>query len=191
MDKHMKYSVLAITALVMALGIPVSASAQTSLGAGLHLAQSRMPEAEPEAEMRMPVPGGGGNLAVKGCWRSKQVLFDRYRGAFCRERGADGSYRVDGGGLSCRGDLDWSRDGRRVEIRFNRGRCNRNTDWSRDRISCSVDNGRAEAPGIPMVEQAQARMPIPSGGEALRMNCVYRPSTGSFGPERFTARRTD
>jgi hypothetical protein len=147
---------------------------------------------DPDMEMRMPVPGAGSNLRVRGCWRNKQILYGRYRISFCLERGVDGAYRVDGGGLTCRGDVDWSRDGRRVEIRLNRGRCNRNTDWSRDRISCRIEDGRAQGTGIPVLEPAQSRMPTPSGaGDAWRMDCIYRPSKGPYGPERFTARRTD
>ena len=185
---------MATIAASAAFWIFTPASAQTSPGAGLHLAQTRMPEPDqdPDIEMRMPIPGGSSNLSVRGCWRNKQILYGKYRVSFCLERGVDGAYRVDGGGLTCRGDLDWSRDGRRVEIRFNRGRCNRNIDWSRDRISCRVEDGRAGDSSDPIVEPAQARMPTTSGsGEAWRMNCTYRPSTGPYGPERFTARRTD
>jgi hypothetical protein len=142
--------------------------------------------------MRMPVPGGSPNQQrVRGCWRSNQILYGRYALRFCLDRSNDGSYRVEGGGLSCRGDLDWSRSGSDVSIRFNRGRCNGNTDWSRDRISCRVDNYFGEAPGALPVEPAQARMPVPGDDNAWRMSCVYRPSTGRFGPTRFTARRID
>ena len=186
-------SVVAMIAALAALSIAAPAFSQPSPAAGFQLAQARMPDTdqEPDAEMRMPVPGGG-NLGVRGCWRNKQILYGRYRISFCLERGVDGAYRVEGGGLTCRGDIDWSRDGRRVEIRLNRGRCNRNTDWSRDRISCRVEDGRAEGTGVAVLEPAQARMPTQSGaGEAWRMNCIYRPSTGPFGPERFTARRID
>lgn len=194
METRMRYSVAAFAAVLTALSVISPALAQTSPGAALHLAQSRMPEQEqdPDMEMRMPMPGVGGALGVKGCWRSKQTLYGKYRVSFCLERGVDGAYRVDGGGLTCRGDLDWSQDGRKVEIRFNRGRCNRNTDWSRDRISCRVDDGRAQGTGIPVLEPAQARMPTPGGGrDARRMDCIYRPSTGPQSPERFNARRTD
>lgn len=190
----MRYSVIGTIAAVAVFWIIAPALAQTSPGTGLHLAQTRMPEPDqdPDMEMRMPVPGGASNLGVRGCWRNKEILYGKYRVSFCLERGVDGAYRVDGGGLTCRGDLDWSRDGRRVEIRLNRGRCNRNTDWSRDRISCRVEDGRAGSPGLAVVEPAQARMPTPSGNDdAWRMNCVYRPSNGPYGPERFTARRTD
>lgn len=194
MYPQMRNLVLAIVAALAALSISAPAIAQSSSEAGWQLAQARMPEPDqdPEMEMRMPTPGGGGKLGVRGCWRNKQALYGRYRVSFCLERGADGSYRVEGGGLTCRGDIDWSRDGRRVDIRLNRGRCNRNTDWSRDRITCRVEDGRADVPGVPVVEPAQARMPTPSGGgDAWRMTCTYRPSTGPYGPEKFTARRID
>lgn len=187
----MRYAVVGIAAALAAFGVSTFASAQAVPGSAWQLAQSRMPEPDQDMEMRMPVPGGS-NLKVRGCWRSRQILFGQYRVAFCLDRGADGYYRVEGNKLSCRGDLDWSRDGRQVDIRFNRGRCNRNTDWSRDRISCRIDDARGGAPGVPSVEPAQARMPVPGdGGEASRLNCIYRPSTGPYGPQRFTARRTD
>lgn len=36
-------------------------------------------------------------------------------------------------------------------------------------------------------------MPVPNGGggggNVTRLSCVYRPSTGPYGPERFEARR--
>lgn len=193
MNHQKTNSVVAIIAALAALSIAAPAFSQPSSPEGFQLAQTRMPEPEedPDIEMRMPVPGGG-NLGVRGCWRNKQILYGKYRISFCLERGVDGAYRVDGGGLTCRGDIDWSRDGRRVEIRLNRGRCNRNTDWSRDRISCRIEDGRAGGAVIPAFELAQARMPTPSSaGEAWRMNCIYRPSKGPYGPERFTARRTD
>jgi hypothetical protein len=190
----MRNSVVTAAAVLAVMCVAGGALAQTVPAGAWQEAQARMPEPEPEMEMRMPVPGGGGNsqLRVRGCWRANQILFGKYRVAFCLDRGVDGSYRVDGGGLTCRGDLDWSRNGRQVEIRFNRGRCNRNTDWSRDRISCRIEDGWGGAPGALAVEPAQARMPTPGGGgEAWRMSCIYRPSTGPFGPQRFTARRTD
>jgi hypothetical protein len=189
----MRHSILAAVAVAAVLGVPGLSQAQGVPAGVWQEAQARMPE--PEPEMRMPVPGGGGNsqLRVRGCWRGNQILFGKYRLSFCLDRGVDGSYRIEGGGLSCRGDLDWFREGREVNIRMNRGRCNRNTDWSRDRINCRVDDSMwGEAPGVLPVEPAQARMPVPGGNaEAFRMSCVYRPSTGPFGPQRFTARRVD
>lgn len=194
MKPRMRIQMLAIVAALAGLSMSAPADAQPSSEAGFQLAQARMPEPDqdPDMEMRMPTPGGGGSLDVRGCWRNKQILYGKYRVSFCLDRRSDGAYRVEGGGLTCRGDIDWSRDGRRVEIRLNRGRCNRNTDWSRDRISCKIEDGRADAPGAAVLELAQARMPTPSGGgDAWRMSCTYRPSTGPYGPERFTAKRTD
>jgi len=73
---------------------------------------------------------------------------------------------------------------------MNRGRCNRNTDWSRDRITCSID-AYGEAPGQAALIPAQVRMPVPNGGgyDISRLNCVYRPATGPWGPFRFVAKR--
>ncbi|PZF75955.1 hypothetical protein DK847_14975 [Aestuariivirga litoralis] len=174
----MKHLVMALVAASVALSIPAAA-------------QVRMPQPAPEMDpdMRMPVPGPGGG--VKGCWRAKQPLYGQYRLSFCLNRGSDGGYQVDGGKLSCGGDLDWQRNGNQVDIRMNRGRCNRNTDWSRDRISCTIDLYGA-APGEAALIPAQVRMPVPGGGgvsEISRLNCVYRPATGPYGPVRFIAKR--
>jgi len=175
----MKQFVMALVAASLLVSVPAAA-------------QVRMPQPapSPDPDMRMPVPGPGGG--VKGCWRAKQPLYGQYRLSFCLNRGSDGGYQVDGGKLSCSGDIDWQRNGNQVDIRMNRGRCNRNTDWSRDRISCTIDLYGA-APGQPAYIPAQVRMPVPndggSGPDITRLNCVYLPSTGAYGPFRFVARR--
>ena len=159
------------------------------MGAGFQQAQVRMPQPVPEMDpdMRMPAPGPGGG--VKGCWRAKGSLYGQYFLSFCLNRGSDGGYQVSGGKLNCQGDLDWVRNGNQVDIRMNRGRCNRNTDWSRDRISCTIDY-YSQAPGEAALIPAQVRMPTPGGGyDVNRLNCVYRPSTGPYGPVRFVAKR--
>ena len=186
----MRRFLIAIVAAAAALGIPAAGFADGVPAAGLQLAQLRMPQPAPapDPDMRMPVPGAG--AGVKGCWRAKQPLYGQYRLSFCLNRGSDGGYQVDGGKLSCSGDIDWQRYGDQVDIRMNRGRCNRNTDWSRDRISCTIDAYGA-APGQPAYIPAQVRMPVPNGGGAdiTRLNCVYLPSTGPWGPARFLAKR--
>ncbi len=120
------------------------------------------------------------------------MLYGQYRLSFCLNRGSDGGYQVDGNKLSCSGDIDWSRSGNQVDIRMNRGRCNRNTDWSRDRISCTIDL-YGDATGQPAYVPAQVRMPVPNGGgnapDITRLSCVYQPSTGPYGPVRFVAKR--
>jgi len=188
----MKHFVMAMIAALAALSVPAAALADATMGAGFQQAQVRMPQPAPmpDPDMRMPAPGPGGG--VKGCWRAKGALYGMYRLSFCLNRGQDGGYQVDGGKLSCGGDLDWVRNGNQVDIRMNRGRCNRNTDWSRDTISCTID-GYGEAPGQPAYIPAQVRMPVPGGGGAdiTRLNCVYRPATGPYGPARFVARRDD
>lgn len=186
----MKHIVIAMVAAAAALSIPGAAMADAMMGAGFQQAQVRMPQPapEPDPDMRMPAPGNGGG--VKGCWRAKGALYGMYRLSFCLNRGSDGGYQVDGGKLSCSGDIDWARNGNQIDIRMNRGRCNRNTDWSRDRISCTIDLYGA-APGEAALIPAQARMPVPGGGgyDIDRLNCVYRPVAGPYGPVRFVARR--
>lgn len=188
----MKHFVMAMVAAAAALIVPVAAQADAGMGAGFQYTQMKMPQPAPEMDpdMRMPAPGPGGG--VKGCWRAKGSLYGQYRLSFCLNRGSDGGYQVDGGKLSCGGDLDWVRNGNQIDIRMNRGRCNRNTDWSRDRISCTIDLYGA-APGQATLIPAQMRMPVPGGGgnDINRLNCVYRPATGPWGPVRFVARRDD
>ena len=188
----MRHFALALVAAAAVVGVS-GAAADGVMGAGFQQAQVRMPQPAPEMDpdMRMPVPGQG--AGVRGCWRAKGALYGMYRLSFCLNRGSDGGYQVDGGKLSCGGDLDWVRNGNQVDIRMNRGRCNRNTDWSRDRISCTID-GYGAAPGQSLLIPAQVRMPVPGGGgyyDISRLNCVYRPSTGPWGPFRFTAKRDD
>lgn len=185
----MKIFMMAMAAAA-ALSIPTAAMADGMMGAGFQQAQVRMPAPAPEMDpdMRMPAPGPGGG--VKGCWRAKGSLYGQYFLSFCLNRGSDGGYQVSGGKLNCQGDLDWVRNGNQVDIRMNRGRCNRNTDWSRDRISCTIDY-YSQAPGEAALIPAQVRMPTPGGGgyDVNRLNCVYRPSTGPYGPVRFVAKR--
>lgn len=186
----MKHFVMAAAAAAALLASHAVGFADSVSGAGFQQAQARMPQPAPEMDpdMRMPTPGAGGG--VRGCWRAKQLLYGQYRLSFCLNRGSDGGYQVDGGKLSCSGDIDWQRYGDQVDIRMNRGRCNRNTDWSRDRISCTIDLYGA-APGEAALIPAQVRMPVPGGGgtDINRLSCVYRPSTGPYGPMRFVARR--
>lgn len=191
----MKNFVMAMVAAAAAVSIPAAGFADGVAGAGFQQAQAqvRMPQPAPypDPDMRMPVPGPGGG--VKGCWRAKQPLYGQYRLSFCLNRGSDGGYQVNGGKLSCNGDIDWSRYGDQVDIRMNRGRCNRNTDWSRDRISCTID-AYGDASGQAALIPAQVRMPVPNGGGGdviTRLSCVYRPATGPWGPTRFVAKRDD
>lgn len=179
----MKHFMMAFVAATLALG--VSAEAQ----------QVRMPQPAPypDPDMGMPAPVQGSG--VKGCWRAKGSLYGQYRLTFCLNRGSDGGYQVDGGRLSCSGDIDWQRYGNQVDIRMNPGRCNRNTGWSPDRISCSIDAYGA-ADGDAQFIPAQVRMPVPNGGGGggsfvTRLSCVYRPATGPWGPTRFVAKRDD
>ena len=188
----MKYVRMVMVVAAAALSVPGAAMADAALGAGFQLAQVRMPQPAPypDPDMRMPTPGPGGG--VKGCWRAKGPLYGQYSLSFCLNRGSDGGYQVDGGKLSCAGDIDWVRNGNQLDIRMNRGRCNRNTDWSRDRITCTIDAYGA-APGQPAFIPAQVRMPVPGGGgyDISRLDCVYRPVAGPYGPVRFVARRDD
>ena len=187
----MKHFMMAVIAAAAAVSIPCAAMADAVPAAGFQLAQMRMPTPAPypDPDMGMPAPSAGSG--VKGCWRAKQPLYGQYQLSFCLNRGSDGGYQVEGKKLSCGGDIDWQRYGNQVEIRMNRGRCNRNTDWSRDTISCTIDRYGA-ADGQPAYIPAQVRMPVPSGGDLItRMNCVYRPSTGPWGPTRFIAKRDD
>ncbi|MFO1090505.1 MAG: hypothetical protein U1E46_13110 [Hyphomicrobiales bacterium] len=177
-----------VAALAALAALPASALAQT--------AQTAAPVIE--AQARMPIPAG--DVKVKGCWWSS-VLYGRYRIKFCLNGGEDGSYRVEGAGLTCKGDLDWFRNGREVRVLLNRGRCNGATDWSRDKFNCMVDV-YGSVPGA-LVEQAQAQpqmrmptpaMPMPGPGYseyADRMSCVYMPSKGPWTNTRFNARRAN
>jgi hypothetical protein len=179
----MKQIVMALVAASVVMSVPAAA-------------QVRMPQPAPypDPDMRMPVPAPGTGVGVKGCWQAKQMLYGQYSLSFCLNRGSDGGYQVNGGKLACSGDIDWSRYGNQIDIRMNRGRCNRNTDWSRDRISCSIDAYGA-MDGQPAYIPAQVRMPVPNGGSGgdyvTRLSCVYQPSTGPYGPQRFVAKRSN
>lgn len=116
-----------------------------------------------EVQAQMPIPGGAGR--VRGCWRSDHAIYGQYRIRFCLDRNGKGDYRVNGARLTCRGTLGWSQTKGAVRLRMDRGRCNGNTDWSRDRLSCDYNSRRD------------------------RMNCTYTASHGPWHPTRFTANR--
>jgi hypothetical protein len=83
-------------------------------------------------EVAVPVQGG-----LDGCYRISQSLYGPYRMSFCLDNG-QGSYRVTGGGLDCRGGIDANAYGRRVDIALSYSQCGRGTAWTADNLYCQA-----------------------------------------------------
>lgn len=141
------------------------------------------------AQQRMPVPSDP-SANIEGCWRGSERLYGQFRFEFCLQQWTNGLYRVDGQGLSCEGDLNWSRSGRSVSIRLRPTRCDRSTDWSPDIIKCTVGRTYGDLPMVRTQGSPQTRMPVPSGGNrpsgpsynppAELLTCEYVPTAGRY-----------
>lgn len=147
--------------------------------------------AQPKPFLAVPniaVPDRGG--ALDGCYRIDRALYGPYRMTFCLDD-RDGSYRVTGGGLNCRGDLDAYRSGpRRVDIQLKRSQCGRGTAWTADALSCQATgpvyglprpfNGKGPSPKIAVPD-------FPDRLQQLR--CTYDPAVRGYPTIQVIARK--
>lgn len=151
------------------------------------------------AQQRMPVPSDG-TTSVEGCWRGVDRLYGEYRFEFCLNQWTNGRYNVEGRGLACEGDLNWSRSGRSLSIRLRPTRCDRRTDWSPDVINCTLVRAYSERPVIrAQASGPEMRMPVPGGGNrppaptfgppAERLSCDYVPMGGGYRMTRIEFQR--
>jgi hypothetical protein len=105
---------------------------------------------------------------IEGCYRLDRAIYGPYRVSFCLDQNEAGSYMVRGGGLDCRGRLDWYQDGRNLTIDMARSRCGNRTAWTADAIDC-----RLPRPDRPITS----------------LNCRYYPSESGYPNLRVSARR--
>jgi hypothetical protein len=161
-----------------------TAFAVAALAAGASLAQSARPKiAVPE----VAVPDRGHGL--DGCYRVDRPLYGPYRMTFCLDN-RDGSYRVTGGGLDCRGDLDASRSGfRRVDIELNRTRCGRGMSWTADNLSCQVSGPVFDLPGLPRRNGVSPKIAVPDFPDVRQLRCTYDPAVRGYRTIQVTARK--
>lgn len=134
--------------------------------------------AQPQPRVAVPeiaVPDRGSGL--DGCYRVDRPLYGPYRMSFCLD-GRDGTYRVTGGGLDCRGDLDARRKGySRVDIDLSRTRCGHGMSWTADNLSCQVSLPVFALPG----KGPQPKIAVPdSSGPVLQLRCSYDPAVRGY-----------
>ncbi len=99
------------------------------------LAASPAAAQAPNPEIAVPdVP----QFELEGCYRLDRAIYGPYRVSFCLEQSEEGSYRVRGGGLNCRGTLDWYVDDRNFTIDLARSRCGNRTAWTGDTLVCRL-----------------------------------------------------
>jgi hypothetical protein len=138
--------------------------------------------ADDDISTRVIVPDAPGGALVAGCYRVPDRIYKSYHLSFCLQQ--RGTYEVTGGGVLCRGRLNWSGKGSTVSVRLQRTSCGNGKAWSADTMTCRP-NGlfsgvlpRVIVPNLPN---------LPSLGG---LRCDYRPARGSGErPISFIARR--
>jgi hypothetical protein len=133
----------------------------------------------------VPAPGGGGGgggWGVQGCYRIQGTIYGPYRMEFCLKGRGNGDYKVKGGGLDCKGGLDWYFNNRgRLDIDLYRSFCGRGTQWTGDAMKCQTGWSPFGKSG------PKIAVPAPIGGGTL--NCRYLPQTSGYSPIQVTAVR--
>ena len=128
--------------------------------------------------------------------------------SFCLDNG-QGSYRVTGGGLDCRGGIDANAYGRRVDIALSYSQCGRGTAWTADNLYCQAVfagggsgggfggnsgayAGRSGPSGriaVPEVAVPEVAVPVPVPVYTASLRCTYDPAVGGYPRISVTARR--
>lgn len=133
-----------------------------------------------------PRPGG-----YAGCYQVNEPLYGPYRLSFCLGSGGASSYTVRGGGIDCRGSLDWSEGVSGIQINLARTSCGGGVAWSADTLRCSTtQQGRIPGP----FDESQPNVPVPDrpvlAGPADELTCRYYPAAPGYSVISVTARRT-
>ena len=155
----------------------------------------------------VPVQGG-----LDGCYRISQSLYGPYRMSFCLDNG-QGSYRVTGGGLDCRGGIDANAYGRRVDIALSYAQCGRGTAWTADNLYCQAvfagggyggglsggfggnsgayagRSGPSSRIAVPEIAVPDVAVPVPVPAYIAGLRCTYDPAVGGYPQMSVTARR--
>jgi hypothetical protein len=141
----------------------------------------------PAVSVAVPSPGGGGGGGnAAGCYRLTNQIYGPYRMSFCLNRGRGGSYQVTGGGLNCKGRLDWYQNGNRVNVDLYRAPCGRGTDWTGDSLSCRTQGNIPLLGGGVTIAVPAPSIPVPGFNT---LGCTYNPVAGGYRPVSVTARR--
>jgi hypothetical protein len=126
-------------------------------------------------------PGPGGGIGIGACYRVQERLYGPYSMNFCLT--GRGSYTVSGGGLNCKGGLNWSVSGRNIAIKLNRTSCGRGEAWSADTMSCQMVGFLGAV--LPKVVVPD-RPGLPGFGD---LRCTYTPQPKGYRPVQIRATR--
>ncbi len=151
------------------------------------------PRISPQIAVPSPGGGGGGGFGYQGCYQVNGPIYGPYQFGFCLQQGG-GSYTVVGGGLNCRGGLNWSRSGDGVQVNLYRSECGAGTAWTGDSLSCRTEGFPIPFPGAnqPRIAVPSPNLPVPfpvPGGSTLR--CTYYPTVAGYQAISVQARRTN
>jgi hypothetical protein len=162
--------------VMMSAGLVVAAGIFSSMAIVAGGAQSVTPQ------IAVPDTGGSG---VEGCYRVDGTIYGPYRLAFCLQTRS--SYTVKGGGLDCKGGLDWYDQGKgRIEIDLYKAKCGSGQAWTGDSLSCNVPDWK---PITVKLGYNKLKIPVPVKKYST-LNCTYNPISGGYKPVKVTAKRT-
>lgn len=133
-------------------------------------------------------PVGGG---YEGCYRITELIYGPYRLSFCLGSVRGNSYTVVGGGIDCRGRLDWSEGSSGIQINLARTSCGGGIAWSADTLRCNF-SGPTRPPSV--FDELRPNVVIPDRPDrpvrADELTCRYFPAAPGFSVITVTARRT-
>jgi hypothetical protein len=133
---------------------------------------------------QIAVPDNGGT-GIEGCYRVEGTIYGPYRLAFCLQNRSN--YTVKGGGLDCKGGLDWYHQGKgRVEIDLYKSKCGSGQAWTGDSLTCKVPDWK---PITIKLGYNKIKVPAPVKKYST-LSCTYNPIGGGYKPVKVTAKRT-
>lgn len=148
------------------------------IAGGVALAALTTGASAQDANARVVVPDVPGGADFAGCYRVQGPLYGPYTMTFCLKQ--RGTYSVTGGGIRCEGRLNWSSDGRRIDIQLRRTSCGNGVAWSADRLRCTP--GGIFGGVVPFVV-------VPDVPILQTLRCTYDPDAPGYKTTRITARR--
>lgn len=131
-----------------------------------------------DVNSRVIVPDVPGGANFAGCYRVQGTLYGPYRMTFCLKQ--RGTYTVTGGGIRCDGRLNWTSNGRTIQINLRRTSCGNGVAWSADSMTCrpgGIFGGRVPFVVVPDVPILQT------------LRCTYFPSVRGYPDKNIVARR--
>ena len=145
-----------------------------------------LPVAAREMNATVIVPDAPGGARFTGCYNVAQQLYGPYRMTFCLEQ--RGSYTVKGGGVTCKGNLNWTASGRNIEVDLSRTSCGNGVAWSADSMTCQGTTlfGKGVAGAIGNV---LAKIIVPDVPTLNGLSCTYYPDAHGERPTTITAKR--